>query len=503
MSTTLATLSRRHLLAGISGLAGLGLTGARAEVLTSPRPIARGTPVAAAPRPDPAAATRALIARTKLSGAVSCLVIDAASGASIAEVDPGLALPPASVLKSVTAAYAFDLLGPGWQFTTRLIGTGPLRDGRLEGDLVLAGGGAPDLDTDGLAQLAFQLRMNGVAEVAGDFLVWDGALPRIDRIDPGQPDHLGYNASVSGLNLNYNRVHFGWRQAGADYVLRMEAGDGGGAPKVTHSAMQLAARSKPLYSFATEADTGREVWSVARGALGTGGTRWLPVRDSALYAGEVFQSLAQAEGIRLPPARRTGVAPRGAVLASLDSPSLFSVAEGMLAYSNNLTAEVLGLSATAARRGTQPLSLADSATDMTQWARGALGMTSSAFVDHSGLGPGSRVTAADLCGAYRRLGTGSTLRRALKEIPLRDADGRSLPVLVQAKTGTLNFVSALAGYVQPFDGDPMIFAILTADLGQRALVPPGEEDDPPGAAWWANRSRGMQRELLKLWSGVA
>ena len=35
------------------------------------------------------------------------------------------------------------------------------------------------------------------------------------------------------------------------------------------------------------------------------------------------------------------------------------------------------------------------------------------------------------------------------------------------------------------------------------LVPPGEEDDPPGAAWWANRSRGMQRELLKLWAGVA
>lgn len=91
MTTTLATLSRRHLLAGISGLAGLGLTGARAEVLTSPRPIARGAPVAAAPRPDPAAATRALIARTKLSGAVSCLVIDAASGATIAEVDPGLA----------------------------------------------------------------------------------------------------------------------------------------------------------------------------------------------------------------------------------------------------------------------------------------------------------------------------------------------------------------------------------------------------------------------------
>jgi D-alanyl-D-alanine carboxypeptidase/D-alanyl-D-alanine-endopeptidase (penicillin-binding protein 4) len=130
-------------------------------------------------------------------------------------------------------------------------------------------------------------------------------------------------------------------------------------------------------------------------------------------------------------------------------------------------------------------------------------MGSSSFVDHSGLGPGSRVTAADLCAAYRRLGTAGTLRRALKEIPLRDADGRTLPVLVQAKTGTLNFVSALAGYVQPFDGDPMIFAILTADLGQRALVPPGEEDAPPGAAWWANRSRGMQRELLKLWSGVA
>ena len=503
MTQIAATLSRRTVLAGLSGLAGLGLGAARAEVLTSPRPVARGGPRAVAPRPDPAAATAALIARAKLSGSVACLVIDAATGAPIAAVDPGLALPPASVLKSVTAAYAFETLGPGWHFATRLVGTGPLRNGRLEGDLVLVGGGAPDLDTEGLAQLAFQLRMNGVGEVAGAFLVWDGALPRIDEIDPGQPDHLGYNAWVSGLNLNYTRVHFGWRRTGADYAVRMEAGDGAGAPRVTHSAMQLASRTRPLYSFATEPDTGREVWSVARGALGTGGTRWLPVRDSALYAGEVFQALAAAEGIALGPARRSDAAPRGAVLASLESPSLFAVAEGMLAYSNNLTAEVLGLSATAARRGTRPLSLADSATDMTVWAQDALGMKASRFVDHSGLGEGSRVTAADLCGAYRRLGTAGTLRRALKEIPLRDEAGAALPVLVEAKTGTLNFVSALAGYVQPFGGDPMIFAILSADMGQRALIPAGEEDDPPGAAWWTNRSRGLQRDLLKLWAGLA
>ena len=78
---------------------------------------------------------------------------------------------------------------------------------------VLAGGGDPTLQTDQLGDLVARLAGTGVRGATGRFLHWAGALPRIDRISDDQPDHVGYNPAISGLNLNFNRVHFEWKRA--------------------------------------------------------------------------------------------------------------------------------------------------------------------------------------------------------------------------------------------------------------------------------------------------
>jgi D-alanyl-D-alanine carboxypeptidase/D-alanyl-D-alanine-endopeptidase (penicillin-binding protein 4) len=171
----------------------------------------------------------------------------------------------------------------------------------------------------------------------------------------------------------------------------------------------------------------------------------------------------------------------------------------MLRFSTNLTAEVLGLTSTAARLGAPPSSLAASAAEMTGWAGAALGMTSSRFADHSGLSDESRTTAGDLASAMRTLGVDGALRPLLRGYSLSDEAGRPEPMVVEAKTGTLNFVSALAGYILPEDGPPMVFAIQTADLSRRAAIPVGDEDNPPGNASWVGRSRRLQFDLVKLW----
>jgi D-alanyl-D-alanine carboxypeptidase/D-alanyl-D-alanine-endopeptidase (penicillin-binding protein 4) len=46
---------------------------------------------------------------------------------------------------------------------------------------------------------------------------------------------VGYNPSVSALNLNFNRVFFEWERAGEEYAVRMDARSDNHSPMVTVS----------------------------------------------------------------------------------------------------------------------------------------------------------------------------------------------------------------------------------------------------------------------------
>jgi D-alanyl-D-alanine carboxypeptidase/D-alanyl-D-alanine-endopeptidase (penicillin-binding protein 4) len=447
-----------------------------------------------------APAAEGLVEAARLGGEVAYAVADAATGEILEARLPDRALPPASTVKAMTALYALETLGEGHRFVTRLIATGPLVDGRINGDLVLLGGGDPTLDTDALAELAAALRARGVTGVAGRFLVHGAALPAIGRIDPDQPDHVGYNPSISGLNLNYNRVHFRWRRAGAGYEVAMDAPGNRHNAAVTVSSMQVANRQAPLY---THADTGSgDRWTVAAPALGREGSRWLPVRHPELYAGDVFRGLARARGTTLPaPERVTGSVPQGTVLAEHASDPLGPLVREMLRWSTNLSAEALGLAATQ-MRGVRPRTLVQSAGVMADWAAARHAMGPFRLVDHSGLGDGSRIAPAQVVALLCGQGVAGRLRGFLREMPLRDARGNPLPrqpFTVSAKTGTLNFVSGLAGYVTPSSGRELAFAILSADMSTRARIAAADRERPAGASDWANRARRLQQQLIERW----
>jgi len=484
-------ISRRLLLGGAASLvAGRVLAGAPA---VSPWPVPRPGGFAGRAVPSP----EALIARADLGGKLGYVVADARSGAVLETLNPLLPMPPASVAKTATATYALEALGADYRFATRLIATGPVRDGRLEGDLILAGGGDPVLNTDDLAGLAQALRQAGLREISGAFLVWAGALPYQRVIDKGQPEHLGYNPSISGLNLNYNRVYFEWKPAASGYTVSMDARSEKYRPQVTGSRMQVVERKAPVYTYAQDGDIDR--WTVARAALGDGGGRWLPVRRPDLYVGEVFGWLAQAQGITLPRARAIDRLPEGTVLARHQSPPLSDIVRLMLKYSINLVAEVLGLTASQAR-GARPRTLKASAARMNAWMKTALGTRHARLSDHSGLSDRSRISASDLVKALVR--ADGRLHQLMKEVVPLDENGRARPeagYAIRAKTGSLNFVSTLAGYVEAPDARPLVFAILTGDIERRAAIPREMRERPPGARGWARRARWLQHRLIDRW----
>lgn len=497
---TIPFLSRRLVIAGLLSSAATPLFGEAPK--TSLRPVARpsgGAAQAAKPRATSAAT---LIKNAQLGGRVSYSVVDVKSGLVLEENDGKTGLPPASVTKSVTALYALDKLGAGYRFQTRLMASARPSNGVLKGDLILAGGGDPTLDTDAMASLARQLKAAGVREVRGSLRAYGGALPFVSEIDRDQPDHVAYNPTVSGLNLNFNRVHFEWKRSGSKYTTTMDARSAKYRPAVRVSRIQIAARETPVYTYKDRGS--HDEWSVSRKALGKGGARWLPVRKPEAYALEVFASFARAQGIVLKPGKPVSRAPSGVTLATHQSAPLRDILRDMLKFSNNLTAEVVGMSATVASKG-QGGSLRRSAQAMGNWAKSALGMSSSKFVDHSGLGSASRVSAADMAKAMARVHRAGALKPILKPIAMRYDNGKvnkGHPVKVMAKTGTLYFVSSLSGYMTAPDGTELAFAIFAANEKKRSQINRATGERPAGSGTWNKRAKGLQQKLIERWGAV-
>jgi len=488
-------ISRRGLLGTSTAFAVFGAGAAQAEPpSTSLRPVLRGEDFFK----RAVRGVDEITQQAQLTGKVSFTVADTATGEKLETLEGDVARPPASVAKAITALYALDALGPDHRFKTKLLATGGVADGEILGDLVLVGGADPTLSTDGLATMAANLKAAGIIGVRGGFKVYEAAIPVIDRIDAKQPDQVGYNPGVSALALNYNRVHFEWRRSSGKYTVTMEGRTDKYRPAVQMAVMQIRDRSAPVYTY--ENRGGVDAWTVARGALGGSGSRWLPVRKPGLYAGEVFQSLAGSNGIRLGKPQLVATLPAGEVMVTHESSDLRGILRDMLKWSTNLTAEMMGLAATKARGG-RGNSLKESAALMNRWAKEALGTRSVALVDHSGLGDDSRVTADDMVAALVKVHSAG-LRDILKPIAMLDKNRRVIkdhPMKVDAKTGTLNFVSALAGYMTGPDGTEKAFAIFAADTDIRATLSRAERERPPGGRSWNRRAKVMQQQLIERW----
>lgn len=453
---------------------------------TTMRPLQRGKVVA-----KPTVTAEEIIRAAKLSGKVSFAIVDLKTGEPLASRDAVRLQPPASITKAVTAGFALDRLAPDFRFKTRVLHTGTIVDGVINGDVILQGGGDPVLETDHLANLAQQMADRGIWRVTGRLLISDGKLPRLFEIDPSQPPQVGYNPSVSGLNLNFNRVRFDWaRRTGGAYKMTMQATGNVYAPDTPVSRVVVGERDLPVYTHRMRGES--EEWSVARTALGKEGGRWLPTRVPELYAGEAFSGIARALGIQMP-LPVLAPTPEGAVeIARHISPELNIILHDMLRYSTNLTAEVMGFTASG-----KP-DLPTSAANLTEWARGwGIG---GAFADHSGLSDSSLVSAQGMAN-FMAAHAQKSLPNVMRAAPLRRKGSKQvLPdVFVRAKTGSLNFVSTLSGYLEIGD-HTFAFAILSADMLRRDAIKPGDRERPAGGGTWAKRARSLQYDLLRHWA---
>jgi D-alanyl-D-alanine carboxypeptidase/D-alanyl-D-alanine-endopeptidase (penicillin-binding protein 4) len=223
----------------------------------------------------------------------------------------------------------------------------------------------------------------------------------------------------------------------------------------------------------------------------------LPVRDPGAYVAEVFRTLARAQGIRLAVGERVASVPAGDEIGRVESDPLPEVLRDMLRYSTNLTAECVGLAASGAP------GLEASGRAMSDWVRSVFGETMNLY-DHSGLGGASRVTAAGMARVLSRADRqGRGLKAILRDVGMKDDKGKVIeghPVKVLAKSGTLNFVSGLAGHIVPPGGRELVFAIFSGDPARRDAVPVALREEPEGGKAWTSRARRLQGQLINRWA---
>ena len=379
-------------------------------------------------------------------------------------VSPELELVPASTTKLFTTGFTRARMGGGARFTTRVIGDGRLDtiSGKWIGSWALQLGGDPTLERAGragptLRELARQLGERGIRVLEGPLALTSKTGPAASRFPTvWSPDSEGrlYAPPVGPVALHENTVSLTFRpgrEPGASPQLVSAYPDGAG--RMVRIAATTVGGGRKRLSLRPDPDGG---WTL-RGTIGidrrSAGLSAVAHDPSQLLVA-VWSAALERAGIRWVDAGGpVMLAPRPArILAQVASASLDSIAIEVNRRSVNLGAELMLQWAAGDQLSGPGL--------LTEHVRQVVGPTARVhLVDGSGLSVFNRMSSRTqmlYLARYPQLpgnqrfplllpanGTG-TLRR------LRG--GGMTRGVVHAKTGTLDEVATLAGYLARPDG---------------------------------------------------
>ena len=439
---------------------------------------------------------------------IGYILFDLRSRAVLAEQNVDQLFLPASVTKLATAYAAARILGPGYRFSTLLY--------RRGNDLYLKGGGDPVLDAVDLDKLAKQLAAAAPqpASTGGAplrFFYDDSLMTSLSAISDRQPVAASYNTGLSALAVDFNRIEADWSQ-GADGRFSFRAlclADGLILPadwiSFAPAAADVPAEMPFLYVGKDGAGT-PDRWLYSPHLPGRG-YAFLPVKATSLHTALVFRELAKAAGVQLAMPERGRVPPDAVVVAGTDSPPLPEILKGLLRYSNNPSAELVGLAASRELTG-RSLALAPSAAALAAWLkRQAPRVHWQGFLlaNHSGLAPESRVSPRQMAELLFLAAEDNAVMQALPSLSgegIALAQGENPRGLI-GKSGTMDYARSLAGYFIARDGRLLGFAIFAFDRAQRAVLDarmdPRVLEATPAARAWVRRALDLDEVLLRRW----
>lgn len=445
-------------------------------------------------------------------------VIDAESGSEIFGINTNELVKPASVLKLVTAYSALTVLGQDYRFPTEIFCDKLIRDTYSDtsmrsqltgavGNLYVRGYGDPSLVSEKMFDWAQTLRQLGVQKIQ-NIVVDDSLLAEPLQALGSDP----YQAGNSALSLNHNSYAIQVAPAGtaSPAIVTLTAG----APFRLVSNVYTKTVEKPqieVVQTPQSSDYRRRVDVISPGLekleVNTVEVRvkgeiqadsapiiqYQSVPDPVVYFAAVFKHYLVQNGIEVSGDLIRGEIPSKAkALVEFKGEPISKIIVDMNQYSNNFIA---GQLVYALGQDSVGYFRQESGRKKIGEVLAKIGVQAGNYsiTDGSGLSDRNRITARAigtvLLSAYRDLGiypsmisslsrfekSGTLKRRSLKLNARSDDDKKLLPLAtlkgsVWAKTGTIDGVSSLAGYMTNAIGKKIVFVIISNGIMQKQLA---------------------------------
>lgn len=409
---------------------------------------------------------------------VAVVVQPVDGGGPIISHNAAKAMNPASVMKLVTTYAALEALTPAYRWKTEVYRNGRLNQGVLDGDLIIKGYGDPALNITEFWRLLQQVQQQGIRQVKGN-LILDLSVyaPEVSqRLVLDDEPWRAYNANPSALLLNGRNTSFRFSVANAGNKPAVQISQEFELPQIrVINTMQTRKgacndwRGDLHYSITPQADGVTVAFSGTLPDQCDERYLELSVLSDTQYVFFSFKKLwAQLGGqfngqLVLAPATDANT-----LVTTWLSPPLDSVVRDINKWSNNVMARQLLLTI-AQEAGFTPADEAGAALALKQVLRQrGLQFPELVLENGSGLSRIERVSAEHLAQllvtAYQR----PVMPVLMASMPILGLDGTTKKRLAEGsskgmaylKTGSLEGVSSIAGYVQDMAGKRYVLVVI-------------------------------------------
>ncbi|MCZ4245594.1 D-alanyl-D-alanine carboxypeptidase/D-alanyl-D-alanine endopeptidase [Pedobacter punctiformis] len=414
-----------------------------------------------------------LLADEQTKHAITSLcVLDASTGKILFAKNEEIGLATASTLKTITAATAFSILGKDFQFQTTLGYSGNITaDGTLKGNLIITGSGDPTLgsyryqnkENVVLTQWVEAIKAAGIKKIEGSVIGDDRIFGTQTTPEGWVWQDIGnyYGAGTSGLAWRENQfdVHLKPGNSTADAVGIIKTVPETDYIKIVNELKTGSTGSGdrayaflPPYSNVAYL---RGSWGMGINKSGISIALPDPAFDCAYRLQDTLKRLGinagqQATTARLLTLNNQAVPAVTQKINTISSPTLSEMTYWFLKKSINLYGETL-LKTIALKSGKAATTAKGAETEINFWADKGIDKSALNIIDGSGLSPGNRITTAAMASVLFQIQKESWYPDFYKALP--EYNGMKI------KSGTINDVSAFAGYHTDTNGNKYIIVI--------------------------------------------